>query len=185
VAVTARIIELENQITALSKELRAERIAAPAEELSNFEFQGPGGPTSLLDLFNGHDELLVIHNMGQSCDYCSLWAAGFNGLVDHFLARSAFVLVSPDTPEQQTALAAARGWRLPMVQDATREFTTAAGFWNASDGWWPGASGFRREGNKILRTGKTEFFPHDQFCSIWPLMDLIGGSKSWEPTFPS
>ena len=182
---TARITELENQITALAKELRAERIAAPAEEFTNFAFEGQGGPITLLELFGGRDELLVIHNMGKSCDYCSLWAEGFNGLANHFLARSAFVLVSPDTPAEQAEVAVARGWRFPMVQDASREFTTAAGFWTDDDGWWPGASGFRRDGEMILRTGKTEFFPHDQFCSIWPLMDLIGGSREWEPTFPA
>ena len=180
---TASIAELENQITALSKELRAARREAPPEEFPNFELELPGGPTTLLELFDGRDELLVIHNMGKSCNYCSLWAEGFNGLVDHFSSRSAFVLVSPDSPTVQTEVASARGWRFKMAQDATREFTKAAGFWTEDDGWWPGASGFRRDGDKIYRTGKTGFFPHDQFCSIWPLMDLIGGPRDWEPTF--
>ena len=180
---TPRIEQLENQIIDLMKELKAERRSAPSEVFQDYALQNAAGETSLRELFGNRDELLVIHNMGQVCEYCTLWAEGFNGMIDQFLSRSAFVVISPDSPAEQAALAKQRGWKFPMAQDATREFTTAAGFWTEADGWWPGASGFRKEGDVIVRTGKTTFFPNDQFCSIWPLMDLIGGPKGWEPSF--
>ena len=41
------------------------------------------GETTLLDLFGDRDTLLAIHNMGQGCRYCTLWADGFNGLLPH------------------------------------------------------------------------------------------------------
>ena len=44
--------------------------------------------------------------MGRGCSYCTLWADGFNGLRHHFEDRAAFVVVSPDTPEQQKAAGA-------------------------------------------------------------------------------
>ena len=30
-----------------------------------------------------HDRLLMIHNMGEACRYCTLWADGFNGFLPH------------------------------------------------------------------------------------------------------
>ncbi len=180
-----RIRDLESQISQLSDELRDLRRSAPPEPFENYGLVAAAGPTSLIDLFGDKDELLVIHNMGQRCEYCSLWADGFNGLLRHFQSRSAFVVVTPNPPTQQKEIATRRGWQFSMAQDATKEFTTAAGFWTEADGWWPGATGFRREGDRILRTGSTTFGPNDQFCSIWPLMDLIGGPQEWEPRSPS
>ena len=37
------------------------------------------GGTILLGMFGEHDMLLLIHNMGQGCRYCTLWADGFTG----------------------------------------------------------------------------------------------------------
>ena len=40
-------------------------------------------------------DLIVIHNMGASCPYCTLWADGFNGIYDHLADRAAFVALQP------------------------------------------------------------------------------------------
>jgi len=62
------------------------------------------GP-SLAGLFGRKDDLVVIHNMGSSCPYCTLWADGFNGLYDHLANRAAFALSSPDAPAAQKRFA--------------------------------------------------------------------------------
>lgn len=176
-AVTRQILELKEQLNKLRQE------AAPVP-VQDFELQGPNGPVKLSELFGDKKDLLLIHNMGASCNYCTLWADGFSGYLRHFEERAAFVLVSPDSPENQAKLAAARGWKFRMVQDATREFTSAMGYWNEKDGWWPGISAFHKaDDGSITRTGKDVFGPGDEFCMVWPAFSLLkGGADGWEPS---
>ena len=70
---------------------------------------------SLLDLFGDKNELFVVHNMGKSCSYCTMWADGFNGIYHHLIDQASFVVASPDTPEVQENFAAERKWRFPMI----------------------------------------------------------------------
>jgi predicted dithiol-disulfide oxidoreductase (DUF899 family) len=141
------------------------------------------GPVRLSELFGDKEDLLLMHNMGKSCNYCTLWADGFSGYQRHFAERTAFVLISPDDPGTQAKLAAARGWTFPMAQDSTREFTAAMGMWNENDGWWPGVSAFHKNADgSIVRTGTAMFGPGDDFCMVWPMFELLAdGAKGWEP----
>lgn len=178
-----QIRQLEEQILGLKEELAKARGAATPEPVADHVLVGLEGPTKLSELFGDREDLLVIHNMGKGCRYCTLWADGFSGYLRHIEERAAFVVVSPDDPDTQAKLAAARGWRFRMVQDASREFTAAMGMWNDKDGWWPGVSGFHRNADgSIVRTGTTMFGPGDDFCLPWPMFDLLqGGAKGWEP----
>jgi hypothetical protein len=58
----------------------------------------------VLGKMKGHyKDLILVHNMGQSCRYCTMWADGFNGIHPHLANRAAFALVWPDLPEGQEA----------------------------------------------------------------------------------
>jgi predicted dithiol-disulfide oxidoreductase (DUF899 family) len=83
------------------------------EEVSDYTFATADGTVRLSALFSGNRDLIVIHNMGTTCPYCTLWADGFNGISDHLASRAAFVVSSPDRPEVQKKFAAGRGWRFP------------------------------------------------------------------------
>jgi len=48
---------------------------------------------------------MVVHNMGQSCRYCTMQADGFNGPYPYLANRSAFSLVSPEAPEKASFIA--------------------------------------------------------------------------------
>ncbi|MCW5937948.1 MAG: DUF899 family protein [Fimbriimonadaceae bacterium] len=172
--------ELERQIYMLKEQLAEARRNAEPEPIQDFELHNGSGPIKLSALFGAHEDLLVIHNMGASCSYCTLWADGLNTYLPLVASRMAAVLVSPDDPETQARLAAHRGWKFRVVSDQSRKFTTAMGFYG-EEGWAPGASGFRRVGDRVYRTNKTNFGPGDDFCPVWPLMDLVGGPKGWEP----
>ena len=74
-------------------------------------FETLDGERSLLDLFAGRDKLLAIHNMGQGCRYCTLWADGINPFLPHLEAAMSVVLLSKDPPETQRRFANSRGWR--------------------------------------------------------------------------
>jgi len=60
--------------------------------------------------------------MGRSCPYCTMWADGFNGVLDHLEDRAAFALVSPDTPLAQRKFAGSRGWKFKMVLEQGDQF---------------------------------------------------------------
>lgn len=178
---TPEIESLERQVMELKAQLSKARQSAEPQRVGDFVFATRDGDVRLSELFDGREDLIVVHNMGRSCPYCTLWADGLNGHVDRYLERAAFVVCSPDAPEVQQEFAKSRGWNFRMVSDASKEFTSAMGFWTEADGWWPGVSGFRLSGTEVLRTGRAVFGPDDEFCPVWPLFDLIGGPKGWEP----
>jgi predicted dithiol-disulfide oxidoreductase (DUF899 family) len=171
------------QIAEIRQRMRSAQAAVEPEEVEDYALATPGGPVRLSTLFGDKDTLFVIHNMGAGCTHCTLWADGFNGVLDHLRDRAAFVVSSPDAPAQQQRFAAGRGWRFPMVSTQGTSFAEDMGY--RRDGRvWPGVSVFRRDGGRILRVADTGFSPGDDFCSVWHLLDLIPeGAAGWRPRF--
>jgi predicted dithiol-disulfide oxidoreductase (DUF899 family) len=140
------------------------------------------GPTQLSNLFGRHNSLIVIHNMGQECAYCTLWADGFEGVYYHLGSRTGFVVTSPDAPEKQQAFANSRNWSFPVVSHQGTSFAEDMGYGNDHDGFEPGISVFKQEGDKILRVSDTHLGPGDDFCNVWHFLDLFPeGTDDWEP----
>lgn len=177
------IRSIQSQIEALKVQLSKARSEFPGDSVSDYEFRDESGAVMLSQLFGDHDDLLVIHNMGASCNYCTMWADGYSGYLRHLDRRTAFVMVSPDTPEQQRKLAQARGWTFRMVHDQDRKFTADMGFWTEKDGYWPGVSAFHRQADgTLLRTGSDVFGPGDDYNPVWRFFDLLkGGAGDFEP----
>ena len=178
-----KIAALEQKIFALNGELHALRRASAATAVRNYPFATMLGETNLLALFGDHDTLLVIHNMGQGCRYCTLWADGFNGFVPHLESTMSVVLVSKDAPALQREFANSRGWRFRLAShgdgDYIREQTVMSGEPNM-----PGAVVYHREGERIMRKNACIFGPGDQYCSMWNLLGLAGlGEADWTPQF--
>jgi predicted dithiol-disulfide oxidoreductase (DUF899 family) len=178
-----RVKQLEKQIYELKGELAKARADNEPEPVEDYEFATIDGPKKLSEMFGGMEDMLVIHNMGKSCNYCSLWADGIDGYFPHLAGRAALALISPDDPETQRAFAEQRGWRFPTVSDSTGDFTRAMGMLNEKDGYWPGVSALHRtEDGTITRKNVAMFGPGDDFCPVWPLFELLeGGQKGWEP----
>lgn len=174
---------LEEQMVGLAQQLFDARAKAPAEPVADYEFQTENGPISLRSLFGDKRALIVIHNMGKSCSYCTLWADNLQGTKSALETEAALVVSSPDDPKTQREIAEERGWTTRMVSDATGEFTRAMGFLMEADGWGPGVSTFRlTEEGKMVRTGRTEFGPGDAFCPTWHFFSMLGISEeSWTP----
>ena len=106
------IKQIEQQIYELNEKLTALRKASPAQKVPNYTFNTLEGETTLLDMFGDNDKLLIIHNMGQGCRYCMLWADGFNGFLPHLESAMSVTLVSKDAPELQRRFANSRGWNI-------------------------------------------------------------------------
>lgn len=191
-----RSVETTNEIQALEQEIRAkqERLNellrnVEPEPVDDFELRGQdGAPVLLSTLFGANDELIVIHNMGTKCPYCTLWADGFNGVLRHLEDRAAFVVVSPDEPDVQMRFAMRRGWRFRMLSNADSGFTEAMGFTTEHEGrtyMLPGYSTFQRQPDgTIARVAHAPFGPGDPYCSVWHFFGLLpGGIGDWQPKF--
>ena len=179
----AKLGEYREQIADLRKKMRDLQASVEPEEVKDYEFKRAESTVLLSELFGGKSDLFVIHNMGQSCPYCTLWADGFNGVYGHLANRAAFVLSSPDAPERQQKFAESRSWTFPMVSHQGTTFAADMGY-RSEDGWMPGVSVFRRENGKIFRVSHTAFSPGDDFCTVWHLFDLIPeGADGWQPKY--
>ncbi len=187
-------IEIQTQIDKLTGELETRNqqlqdliAQLPNEPVEDFILQDLDGPVRLSELFGDHDDLIVIHNMGKSCPYCTLWADGLNGMVPYFESRTGIALVSPDAPKTQQSFAEERGWRFRMISNDSG-FTEAMGYVKEEAGravQRPGYSAFRRdEDGSIRRVAHAYFGPGDSYCAIWPMLGLLeGGSGDWQPAF--
>lgn len=184
---TTEIIELEQQIFELTTKLHELRKSNSGEVVANYVFDTQAGETNLLELFGDHDRLLAIHNMGQACRYCTLWADGLNGFLPHLESTMAVVLVSKDSPEMQRTFANSRGWRFRLAShgggDYAREQTVARTVADGSTNM-PGAVVYERKGDDIVRKNAVVFGPGDLYCSIWNILALAGLSEdNWTPQF--
>lgn len=184
-AMEKEISQLSEQIEEMKQRVATLRRELPRESVADYTFQSVDGPIKLSRLFGEGDELIVVHNMGSGCPYCTLWADGLNGVVAHLEDRAAFVVVSPDAPEDQRRFADGRGWKFRVVSSKGSKFTRDMGFETEKDGYWPGFSTFLKgaDGN-IYRIAHAMFGPGDDYCAVWHLFDLLpNGQNGWEPKY--
>jgi predicted dithiol-disulfide oxidoreductase (DUF899 family) len=128
----------------------------------------------LSELFGDKKDLVLVHNMGKSCSYCTMWADGFNGIFNYIEKRAAFVLVSPDDPDIQKEFAGQRGWKFRMYSGKDSNFIQDMGYRNEDGHYLPGVSVFHKsDEGKISRVSKTYFGPGDYFCSVWHFYDML------------
>jgi predicted dithiol-disulfide oxidoreductase (DUF899 family) len=162
----------------------ASRRAAYIGAVKDYGFQSPDGARRLSELFGAKRDLVVVHNMGRSCPYCTMWADGLNGLAAHLSDRAGFALTSPDAVDVQREFASSRGWRFPVLSTAGTTFANDMGFERGGSAM-PGYSVFARDDDgSISRVGAGVFGPGDDYCAIWPMMEqMAGGQGGWEPRY--
>jgi predicted dithiol-disulfide oxidoreductase (DUF899 family) len=164
---------IEKEIGRLERKAAKLRAKTGGTKVEDYELQGWDGPTRLSELFDGKDELILVHNMGAGCEYCSMWADGFNGVLPHISERAAFVVANHDPVAAQKKIAAKRGWQFAMVSASGTTLFQDLGFADKT-GLYPGASTFRRtKADKIENVASTAFGPGDRFCSVWSFFDML------------
>ncbi|HWC76540.1 MAG TPA: DUF899 family protein [Blastocatellia bacterium] len=180
-----QIDDLDYQLQDIKRKLAELRRQRPREEVRDYQLlDSEGRKTPLSSLFGDQNRLILVHNMGRHCAYCTMWADGFVGLVPHITNRgAAFVVTSPDDPANQKAFAQSRGWSFPMYSVAGTTLISDMGFDDPNDGLMPGVSVFAKEADgKIYRVGRAEFGPGDNFCPVWHFLELLPeGIDGWEP----
>lgn len=155
------------------------------EEVKDYVFKDWNNKTAKLSsLFGNKQDLILIHNMGKTCPMCTMWADGFNGVLQHLGNRTAFAVISPDNPKTQKKFAKSRNWKFRMLSAYENNFIEDMGFGsNKNPG--PGVSVFHRtKDGKIFRVAKDKFGPGDNYCIVYHLFDLLPkGSEGWMPKF--
>jgi len=177
------IRDIEQNIHTLMERLAKLQKSNRGNEVINYSFSTIEGEINLLDLFGEKDKLLLIHNMGQGCRYCTLWADGLNGFLPHLEATISVVLVSKDVPQLQRKFANSRGWMFRLASHGGGEYIQEQSVMKDSNNM-PGAVVYERDGNKIYRKNDCVFGPGDIYCSMWSLLGLAGlDETSWTPQF--
>jgi len=181
-----QIRALYEQSQAIQNQLVAALRSRGPEPIADATLTRPDGrPVQLSELFGDHDEMLLVHNMGKGCSYCTLWADGFNGIADHLANRAAFVLVSPDAPADLGSFAAGRSWRFDCASAHGTSFVQDLGYEPKPGVYMPGLSSLLKTADgSIERVVHTPMGPGDMYCNLWHMLDLLPrGVNGWEPKY--
>ena len=131
-----KIDQLECKIQELQMEVARQRGLRPVEEVQDYElFDWEGNRCSLSSMFGEHKRLIVVHNMGKACNYCTIWADGFMGIELHISSFASFVVTSPDPIDVQKQFAQSRGWPFRMYSADGTTFVDDMGFDDPEEGF--------------------------------------------------
>ena len=123
------LLAKEKELTRLRDRLAAERHALPWVKVEKqYVFDGPRGPVTLADLFDGRSQLFVKHFMmgpGQvtQCVGCSLEVDHLEGVLVHLQNHDVSYAVVARAPiEEIEAVRQRMGWRFPWVSSYRSDF---------------------------------------------------------------
>lgn len=128
------LLAREKDLNRLRDELAEQRRALPWVRIEkDYRFDGPDGPRSLAELFDGRSQLLVYHFMygsewDEGCPSCSFWADTYEGLGVHLAHRDVtFVCVSRAPLAKLTTYKARMGWTFPWFSSSPSDFNADFG----------------------------------------------------------
>ena len=185
-AARQHLLSKEKQVTRARDALAAERRRMPWARVEKpYEFMGPSGKATLLDLFEGRRQLLVyrafyepgVHGWpDRACTGCSFLADQVAHLA-HLNARdTTLAFVSRAPQERIQRLKAEMGWKMPWYT-ITDSFDADFGVDE-----WHGTNAFIRNGEEIFRTYFINNRGDEQMGNTWNYLDLtaLGRQEEWE-----
>jgi predicted dithiol-disulfide oxidoreductase (DUF899 family) len=123
------LLAAERELTHQRDAVTRRRMAMPWERVEkSYRFEGPAGPLSLLDLFDGRSQLIVDHFMfgpdwDEGCKSCSFWADSIEGTPIHLAHRDVtFTAVSHAPYAKIAAYKKRMGWSFPWVSSHGSDF---------------------------------------------------------------
>ena len=129
IAASQTLLKAEKAWTHERDRLAEQRRALPWVRVEkDYVFQGPEGPVSLSDLFDGRDQLIVYHFMfgpdwNEGCPGCSFLADHVDGARQHFEHRDiSFVAISRGPIDKIMAYRQRMGWSFPWVSSLGNDF---------------------------------------------------------------
>src|SRR5262245_23036843 len=134
------MLAAEKDLTHRRDALSAKRREMPWTKIEqDYVFEGPDGPLTLRELFNGRGQLIVYHLMfvpewEWACKSCSFWADQFDGSIPHLHARdTSFVSISRAPLAKLERQAKRLGWSFPWYSAEKNRFAYDMGFSFAPD----------------------------------------------------
>jgi predicted dithiol-disulfide oxidoreductase (DUF899 family) len=182
----------EKEVTRARDALAAQRRRMPwmAVEKS-YRFEGPNGPVSLLDLFEGRRQLIVyrffyepdLTTLAEGSSYPERACVGCSFLADqvahpaHLNARdTTLAFVSRAPQDEIKGLKERMDWDIPWYT-LTDEFDADFGVDE-----WHGTNAFIRDGERIFRTYFIDSRGDEAMGSTWSYLDItaLGRQEEWE-----
>lgn len=180
----------EKALTRARDALAAERRRMPWMAVETaYAFEGPAGPASLVELFDGRRQLIVYRAFFEpgvrgwpehACPGCSMVADQVAKTV-HLNARDTTLVFVSRAPQADIGRVKARmGWDIPW-------YTITDGF-DADFGVdeWHGTNAFIRDGDRVWRTYFINNRGDEQMGGTWNYLDLtaLGRQETWENSPP-
>lgn len=185
-AARLRLLVKEKEQTKARDALAAERRRMPWTPVDTaYEFDGPSGRISLLDLFEGRQQLIVyraffepgVHGWPEhACVGCSMVADQVAN-VAHLHRRDTSLAFVSRAPQADIERVKARmGWEMPwytMTDTFDRDFGVDE---------WHGTNAFIRDGGRIFRTYFINNRGDEVMGGTWSYLDLtaLGRQETWE-----
>lgn len=174
-AIQNKLQKLEKDIASSRKKMVKLLSRQAKMDVQDYTLKDKSGTDIMLSqLFGDKNDLVLVHNMGKSCPYCTLWADGFSGASYFIEKKTAFALVSPDEPAVHKEFAESRGWKFPSYSAAGTTFIKDMGYVTDEGSYWPGVSVFHKDDEgKITRVAKDFFGPGDFYSAPWHFFELV------------
>jgi predicted dithiol-disulfide oxidoreductase (DUF899 family) len=181
-----KLLAREKQLTHERDALAAERRRMPWLAVEKqYQFDGPKGKASLLDLFEGRRQLIVYRAFFEpgvfgwpdhACRGCSLGADQVSHLA-HLNTRDTTLAYASRAPQQDIARLKTRmEWKMPWYT-ITDDFDIDFGV-----DQWHGHNAFIRNGDSVYRTYFINSRGDEAMGSIWSYLDMsaLGRQEKWE-----
>jgi len=177
----------EKAVTRARDALAAERRRMPWLAVEKaYEFEGPNGKASLLDLFDGRRQLIVYRAFYEpgvfgwpdhACRGCSM-VADQVAHPAHLNARDTTLVFASRAPQADIARLKARmGWEHIPWLTITDDFDADFGVDE-----WHGTNAFIRDGDRVFRTYFVNNRGDEQMGGTWNYLDItaLGRQEEWE-----
>jgi predicted dithiol-disulfide oxidoreductase (DUF899 family) len=186
-AAREELLVKEKELTRARDALAAERRRMPRMAVEkDYRFEGPDGPASLRDLFEGRRQLVVyrfFYEPGvagfpeRGCPGCSFVADQVAHL-SHLNARDTTLVFVSRAPQPDIERWKARmGWEEIPWYTLTDDFDEDFGVDE-----WHGTNAFYRDGDRIFRTYFIDSRGDEAMGSTWAYLDItaLGRQEEWE-----
>jgi len=186
-AAREQLLVKEKALTRARDALAAERRRMPWTAVEKaYEFDGPAGKVSLLDLFEGRRQLIVyraffepgVHGWPEhACIGCSLGADQVSSLA-HLNARDTTLVYVSRAPQADIARLKTRmGWEKIPWHTITDSFDIDFGV-----DQWHGHNAFIRDGGRVFRTYFINSRGDEAMGTVWSYLDMtaLGRQELWE-----
>lgn len=183
----AVLLQQEKALTRMKDAVAAQRRRLPVVEVpGDYRFIGREGPVTLLELFQGRQQLILQHFMfapdwEEGCDGCSMLAERIGPLAHLHARRTSFALVSRAPIEKLHRFQRRMGWQLPWVSSEESSFNEDFGA-TVQGQEQQAISVFLRHRDRVYHSWSTFARGEEPFMLVFDLLDLTpyGRQETWE-----